>query len=138
MSSQANTILNTLKTELLSNIQVSNGYNTNLADCKRGAYQLDEMLNRPAIAFWCHHNSVDEYLTNNTLVKRLDIYLYMYVDSVDGLHDLMEDVEDFLYKDFTYKTKTTIKNAPIYEAGISFPTSLTELEIEIKFVRRLT
>lgn len=135
--SQVNTILDTLKSDLEKYIQASRGYDTDLGECKRGIYQFDEMLNKPSISFWCYKNELEEETMGGGQLRILKIYLYLYSDTVSEIHDLVADVEKFLYNDFTYKNDVWVGDNTIYEGGISEPMSIAEMEIEIKFTREL-
>lgn len=135
--STANTILDTLKDDLEDYIKVSRGYNTDLAECKRGIYAFDDMLNKPSIAFWCYKNELEEALMGKAQLRILRIYMYFYTNSISEIHDLIEDVEGFLFNDFTYKSDIQTGDSTTYEGGISDPAVIAELEIAIKFTREL-
>lgn len=135
--STANIILDTLKDELKDYIKVSRGYNTDLAEIKRGIYQFDDMLNKPSIAFWCFKNELEEALMGKAQLRILKIYMYLYSNSITEIHDLIEDIEVFLYNDFTHKSNIFVGDSITYEGGISDPAVIAELEIAIKFTREL-
>lgn len=126
--SQTNIILEDLKTELEDNI-------ANLAECKRGIFQFEDMINKPAIAFWSYKNELEEHLMDGLQIRILRVYIYYYTNGIEAIHDLVEATEDFLYNDFSHKSNIFIGDVTIYEGGAADPICIAEQEITIRFER---
>lgn len=136
--STRNDILEQLKNDIEDYIKVSRDYNTDVAEVKRGIQQFEEMVNKPAVAFWNYKDELLEQYHGTEQLRCLRIYLYCYCDTdgyrdFEDIHNLVDDVWSFLYDDFTHKDSTIINDVTIFEGGISDPVAMAELEIEIKY-----
>ena len=133
-----NTILKALKSDL-TKIQTSRDYNSDPVEIRRGIHLWEDFTMKPAISFWCYN---DEKLNEfgGTGIRYLNVYMYGYTDTdgledVDNIHNLADDVEDFLHSstDWTYKKDTEVGDMVIYEGGVQDPASMFQLEIRIKY-----
>lgn len=139
--STRNDILNQLKTDLKTKITVANGYKIDVVDVRRGIYLPEDIPDRPAIAFWCYADNVQEHLMDRKQLRNLLVYVYGYTrmdgaDGVDSIHELAEAVDIFLFSyDWSYGSSTLVGNMTIYEGGVQDPESIFELELEIKYYK---
>lgn len=140
-------ILKQLKDDMLIYItpsvtsQGGRKYLTDLRDVKRGVYGYDECNQLPTVCYTLLRDElIDEFGGQSN--RRLNIYMYGYMntktyktddDAYDGIHDLVNDIEEFLYNDFTYKTDTEIGEIVVNEAGLNFPVSWFEITITILY-----
>jgi len=136
--SQRKTILSTLKEELAQKITSANNYNSDVAEVRWGVCVFEELVSKPAIAFWCHNDStVGQFADRDD--RELNIYVYGFADTdgynTDAIHDLLDDVLYFLNNDFTYKEDVYIGDVVVYEGGVSDPALVFELQIKIKYER---
>jgi hypothetical protein len=140
-------ILKQLKEDMVSYIDPSNTstgsrkYINAIRDIKRGLYGYDELPQLPAICYTLVRDEViNEFGTSGT--RKLYVYLYGYMNTktyktddaaYDGIHSIVEDVEEFLYNDFTYKDSVEVQDIVIHEAGLNFPVSWFEINMTIMY-----
>lgn len=139
--SQRTTILKALKDELKDKIASTNNYNSDLAEVRWGVCVFEELVSKPAIAFWCHNDTTAGQFADRD-DRELNIYLYGFCDtdgySTDAIHNLLDDVLYFLQNDFSYKEDVYVGNAVVYEGGVQDPALVFELEFRIKYERMIT
>lgn len=139
-----NEILTTLLNDLQSittSSSIDYTYNTDIRTTKRGVYGSDEISAFPAVCFTMER---DERINNfsGDGIRMLHVYLYMYMQTktyktdeaaYDGIHNLVQDLEHFLYHDFSYKDDVEIGEIRVNEAGLNFPTSWAEINFTITY-----
>lgn len=136
--SERNTILNQLKTDMQDYLKSAMGYSSDPRKIIRGVRIFEDVEAKPAISFWCYNDEREEAFSN-TAYRFLHIYVYGfcdtdgYGDNVDDIHNLLGDVEYFLYNDFTYRDDTDVGDAIVYEGGVSDPCLEFRLEIRIRY-----
>lgn len=147
MMSDRNTVLKQLKDDLkeyITSSRTSSGgrrYKTSPVEIKRGIHGSNDFTYKPVLCFTCYKDEVEnEFGTYGT--RWLYIYLYGYDDvsryrddddAYDAIHDLAQDVEEFLYNDFTYSEDVMVGDFICYEAGTNLPVTFFEVELRIKY-----
>ena len=120
MISTTDTILETLKTELISTINGRGNYECNLSSkqVERGIVSWEETDGkRPYVWFILTEESLDE-LMGTSAHGELTVELHGYVDpagSNANLHEVLKDIKYFLYNDFSYDA--LIDSVLIHEGG---------------------
>ena len=142
MTTKRQTILDALEEEMKVKIDPARGYETDgPATVKRGGYEMDDG-DLPAIYYKCYRDtSKGEF--GQEAERFLHIYLYGYAmnDGVGGwdqIHQLCEDVEYFLYIDFSYADSVRSLDINVEDGGIDEPGSMFEIDILIRYKKDLT
>ena len=136
--STRNDILETLKQDIEDHISSAQGYYIDVAEVKRGIHKWQDMINKPAIAFW-NYKDESEGDFGDDGARWLYIYLYGYTETdgmgnVDNIHKLAQSVEKFLFSSHsTYADETEIRDFIIYEGGVQDPSAQFRLEIRIAY-----
>jgi hypothetical protein len=132
-------ILVALKTGFES-ITLANGFQSEVAEVKRGQYHFIDFSIRPAISYTNYEIPNTEY-TSAHEEKALKIMIWGYVDvdgtgqAVDNLDALIADVHKMLASSIynPYAVDTHEKNIFPYEGGVQYNFGMFEMEIEINF-----
>lgn len=132
--SDRSTILDTLKDELKEKIHRGNNYNSQISEVKHGIYMFEDVMVTPAVFFWCYRDEAEGSFGN---VEKRKLYIYMYgyltpqsEGDLDSIYDLIDDLEYFLYNDFTYTDDTFLGDINVY---ISDKTNVFEVELQIQY-----
>lgn len=139
ISTKRKTVLDTLK-GWLEAITVANGYQSNVAEVKRGIHLFDEMVNRPAICIWNDKGPKID-LPGEQCERKLHIWLWGYVDvqpgSYDPLDALVSDVEECLNTSQdnwpTEVIEVDVLDTTYYEGGASDSVGIFEMEVLIDY-----
>jgi len=142
ITNDRNTILTQLKSDMLDKMHVGNGYNFTPGEIKRGIYTYEQCSIKPAIYFWCYRDEAAGAFANCE-ERRLHIYIYGYCDTNyvsdnKDIHDLADDLEYFLYNDFTYTDDTALGDAIVYESGENSTGSMFEIECRVRYEKDTT
>lgn len=140
VETERKTVLDFLK-DLLEGITELNGYQTTVAEVKRGIHLSDEMPNKPALCFW-NDKALKTDQAGEKCEKALHIWMWGYVDVQPGNYDTMDALECDVEKALN---STPVENWPAsvievdagnittYEGGASDPLGMFEMELVITF-----
>lgn len=128
-----NTILNKIVEEIQDNIDI--------AEVKRGAQAVGDIVNRPFIGVTMGPEIIDKEDFESFAAKQrmlMKIYLYCYMDTddtgnYDKMHILMKDLEFFFKYTFSYKDYVVMNKIDPYEAGVSAPAKMFIVDLEAKY-----
>lgn len=145
--SNRNDILKQLKEDILIHIDPSNTsaggrrYLTHPVEVRRGVYGSGDFNYKPVICFTLiRDEEVNEFGGDG--LRKLHIYMYGYVDTktyksdddaYNDVHNLVDDIEEFLYNDFTYSNDTQIGEIVIHEAGVKYNLAWYEMTLTITY-----
>ena len=142
MTTKRQTILDALETDIKVKVDPARGYETDgPATVKRGSYSITDG-GLPAIYFQCYRDeSQGEFQSEGH--RYMHVYLYGFaandgVGGQDQIHQLCNDMEYFLYQDFTYKADTKINDINVQEGGVQDPGSMFEMDLQIRYKKDLT
>ena len=132
-------ILDDLKTWLEA-ITVANGYQTTVAEVKRGIHYADDMQNRPSLCFW-NDKGPKKDLAGEQCERVLHIFIWGYIDIQPGTYDnldgLVSDVEACLNGSRanwdSSITQVDVGDSTYYEGGVTDPIGIFEMEAEIYY-----
>lgn len=141
-----NTILKQLLTDLnsLADNTTTSGtvYTTDIKTIRRGVYGADSINAYPAVCYTAIDPDTVVSDFGGSMLRKLPVYMYGYVatktyktdsDAYDGLHNLVGDLEYFLYNDFAYSDDTQINDVTIHEAGLAYPIGWFELNFTVTY-----
>jgi len=141
--SQRSDILTQLEADLKANLTIANGYISNVREVRRGIHMAEDMNLKPAISFWCYKDTIEKHMTVNVIQRVLELQFFMYastkgIGDVDNIHNLMDDVESFLYNPahWTYESQTLLGDTVIYEGGTQDAVSIAVLELKIRYLQQ--
>ena len=117
---------------------MANGYQTTVAEVKRGIHYADDMTNRPGLCFW-NDKGPKKDLGGGMCERALHIYIWGYVDVQPGDYDLLDglvsDVEECLNDSLADWDSSVIEvnvgDTTYYEGGASDQLGMFEMEAEI-------
>ena len=147
-TSTRQTIFNQLKTDIINNISILNGYNADIVEVINGIVDFDYFTVRPALGFHCWLDEIDPDKNRGGnrkagLIRWLHIYLYGYVDvaldNYDPVYDLADDIETFLHStDWTYAEYTKLEEGLSIEIPPGTDNNRAMVEVMIKIAYRQT
>ena len=141
-----NDILEQLKTDLQDKLHSSNDpYESDIAVVKRGIYFMDDLAEFPAVCFSLGEpaDELNEDIEGTEQSRYLHIYLYGYVatdglGNHDDLHQLLYDIEYFLYNDFTYKDGVYLGDIGISERPVGENNiSMFDMRFKIHYINEI-
>ena len=139
-TNKRNIILKALKTDLEEKLHSSNGYKTDPVNITRGAMIFEDVVEKPALCFYVFNDEKEEAFSSVSY-RFLHVYILGfydtdgYGDNSDDLHNLLDDVEYFIYNDFTYGNDTDVGDTLFFEGGVSEPCLEFRLNIRIRYKR---
>lgn len=139
ISTERKTNLDDLKT-LLEAITVANGYQSTVAEVKRGIHYVGDMPNRPGLCFW-NDKGPKKDLAGEQCERVLHVWIWGYVDiqpgDYDALDAIVSDVEKCLNTSLeswsSSVTESKVIDTTYYEGGVSDPIGIFEMEAEITY-----
>lgn len=135
------TILDQIEEDLIDKLKATNGYNFTPAAIKRGLYKWTDFTDKPVVCFTLvadEPHELEEYGEGSRWLHFL-FYGYALTDGMgntDNIHNLSQDVEDFLSSsDNSFLSDTMIGSMEVLEGGVSSPVQSFILEVRILYDR---
>jgi hypothetical protein len=135
-------ILNQLHTDLGVIDSTGGVYLSDVHEIIHGIVSFDQIMVRPAIAYFMTSDEVDQEYLDDQRYRRMYVTVYGYADTClenfDGIYNLAEDVERFFYSnDWTYTNQTLLGDIEIMTGGDDNTKSLFIMEIVIQYSQDL-
>ena len=135
--STRDTILDQLKSDF-KKIKVTRGYNTIVADVKRGIFMPEDCTMRPAIVFTNTNSEKVVEAMGVTRRRHLHLVVWAFIDihpgDYEALDGMVGDVEKFLESsDNTNHLDTYVGDIGLYEGGEVDPIGIAEIEVVIQY-----
>lgn len=135
-------ILDNIESDLKDKIKSTRGYNITPVAVKRGVHKWNDFPVKPVIGFTMFRDEADEEALSGEIIRWISIYFYGYAETsglegtgnTDQIHDLAQDMEDFLMSsDFRYTEQTLIGDTEIKEGGVSDRVNAFLIEARISY-----
>ena len=127
-----------LKEDLTDNFTTSNGF-TKVYEIRVGVYDPDQLSALPSIGLWMDDDTVEEDLMDNTIFRKLNLFIYGHVDAdmIDDyqtFYKLISDVETFLYSTYsTFYRNTVLGDVLVRYNGATDETGMFKVNFSVLY-----